>query len=107
MLTIHTSNVQLVLVLDGFHYPTSAWPDTAWTRTVDRNLNIDKNSRSGAYTLETQVCYNYAPEASVSYLTTKGQRVLPTTLGRYNGSTNGCRRASGALQTGLRAAVAR
>ena len=42
MLTIHMSNVQLVLVLDGFHYPTSAWPDTVWTRTVDRSLNIDK-----------------------------------------------------------------
>jgi hypothetical protein len=87
MLTIHMSNVQLVLVLDGFHYPTSAWPDTVWTRTVDRSLNIDQQPRSGAYTLETQVCYNYAPEASVSYLTTKGQRVAtynPGALQRVN-----------------------
>ena len=38
-------------------------------------------------TLETQVCYNCAPEATVSYPTTKGQRVTihdPRWLHRVN-----------------------
>ena len=75
MFTMHTSNMQLWMVLDGFHWPTSAWPETGWTKSIDLSLNIDQGSRSGAATVETQVCYNCAPEATVSDVTTQGQRV--------------------------------
>ena len=44
-------------------------------QTIVLNRYIDLESRSGASTLETQVCYNYAPEATVSYVATKGGRV--------------------------------
>ncbi len=70
---IHTTNVQLQMVLDGFHCPTSACPKTGSTRTADRSPSIDLESRSGASTLETQVCYNCALEATVSDVTTKGR----------------------------------
>ena len=61
--------------LDAFQYPTCACPEIGWTKPVDSSLNIDLKSRSGASILEAQVCYNCAPEATVSYLATKGQRV--------------------------------
>ena len=75
MFTMHTSNMQLWMVLDGFHWPTSAWPETGWTKPIDLSLNIDQGLRSGAATVETQVCYNCAPEATESDVTTQGQRV--------------------------------
>ena len=69
---IHTSNVQPFIVLDGIRCANSACPETVWTESIDLSPNIDLESRSGASTLETQVCYNCAPEATVSYLATKG-----------------------------------
>ena len=69
---IHTSNVQPFIVLDGIRCANSACPETVWTGPIDLSPNIDLESRSGASTLETQVCYNCAPEATVSYLATKG-----------------------------------
>ena len=55
--TIHTTNVQLWMVLDGFHCPTSAWLEARRTQTIDLSLNIDFQSRSGASAPETKVCY--------------------------------------------------
>ena len=75
MLTMQTSNVQPFIVLDGIRCANSARPETVWTQSIDLSPNIDLESRSGASTLETQVCYNYAPEATVSYVATKGGRV--------------------------------
>ena len=60
------------MVLDGFHCATSAYPETGWTDPIDLSLNIDLKPRSGASTLKTKCCYNFAPEATVSYPTTKG-----------------------------------
>ena len=73
MFTMHTSNMQLWMVLDGFHWPTSAWPETGWTKSIDLSLNIELELRSGASAGETQVCYNCALEATVSDVTTKGR----------------------------------
>ena len=87
MLTMHTTNVQVWMVLNGIYHPTSAWLDTGWVQTVDLSPNIDLESRSGASTLETQVCYNCAPKATVRHLATKGQRVAtydPRWLQRVN-----------------------
>ena len=72
---MHTSNMQLWMVLDGFHWPTSAWPETAWTKLIDLSLNTDLESRSGASAVETQVSYMYncAPEAIVSDATPQGR----------------------------------
>ena len=72
---IHTSNVQPFIVLDGIRCANSACPETVWAESIDLSPNTDLESRSGASTLETQVCYNYAPEATVSYVATKGGRV--------------------------------
>ena len=57
MLTMHTRNVQPSRVLDGFHCPSSACPETGWTESIDLSPNIDLESRSGASALQTQVCY--------------------------------------------------
>ena len=54
---IHTSNVQPFIVLDGIRCANSACPETVWTDSIDLSPNIDLESRSGASTLETQVCY--------------------------------------------------
>ena len=75
MLTMHTSNVQPFIVLDGLHCSTSACLETGWTQPIDLSPNIDLESRSGASALETQVCYQWCPEAIVSYVATKAQRV--------------------------------
>ena len=50
---IDTTNVQLQMVLDGFHCPTSACPKTGSTKTADRSPSIDLESWSGASTRET------------------------------------------------------
>ena len=73
MLTMQTSNVQPFIVLDGIRCPTSACLKTVWTEPIDLSPNIELESRSGASTLETQVCYNCALEATVSDVTTKGR----------------------------------
>ena len=73
MFTMHATNMQLWMVLDGFHWPTSAWPETGWTNSIDLSLNIDVESRSGASAVGTQVCCKCAPEATVSDVTTKGR----------------------------------
>jgi len=73
--------------LDAFQYPTCACPEIGRTKPVDSSLNIDLESRSGASTVETQVCYNCAPETTVSDVTTQGQRVTtydPRWLQRVN-----------------------
>ena len=57
MLTMQTSNVQPFIVLDGIRCANSACPETVWTQSIDLSPNIDLESRSGASTLETQVCY--------------------------------------------------
>ena len=57
MLTMHTSNVQPFIVLDGLHCSTSACLETGWTQPIDLSPNIDLESRSGASALQTQVCY--------------------------------------------------
>ena len=75
------------MVLVGFDYPTSNWQETGWTNSIDLSLNIDLESRPGASTVETQVCYNCAPETTVSDVTTQGQRVTtydPRWLQRVN-----------------------
>ena len=72
---MHTSNVQPSIVLDGFRCLSSACPETGWTESIDLSPNIDLESRSGASALETQVCYQWCPEAIVSYVATKAQRV--------------------------------
>ena len=59
MLTMHTSNVQPFIVLDGLHCSTSACLETGWTQPIDLSPNIDLESRSGASALETQVCYQW------------------------------------------------
>ena len=59
MLTMHTSNVQPSIVLDGFRCPSSACPETGWTESIDLSPNIDLESRSGASALETPVCYQW------------------------------------------------
>ena len=87
MLTMQTSNVQPFIVLDGIRCANSACPETVWTQSIDLSPNIDLESRSGASTLETQVCYNCAPKATVRHLATKGQRVAtydPRWLQRVN-----------------------
>ena len=73
MLTMQTSNVQPFIVLDGIRCANSACPETVWAQSIDLSPNIDLESRSGASTPETQVCYNYALEATVSDVTTKGR----------------------------------
>ena len=73
MLTMQTSNVQPFIVLDGIRCANSACPETVWAQSIDLSPNIDLESSSGASTLETQVCSNYAPEATVSVVTTKGR----------------------------------
>jgi hypothetical protein len=55
MAKIHTSNVQLFVVLDGFQYPTSGCPDVTCVHSIDLHLNIDQQPRSRMSTLETQV----------------------------------------------------
>ena len=75
MLTMQTSSVQPFIVLDGLPCPTSACLETGWTDPIDLSPNIDLESRSGAPALETQVCCNCVPEAIVSYVATKAQRV--------------------------------
>ena len=73
MLTMHTRNVQPSRVLDGFHCPSSACPETGWTESIDLSPNIDLESRSGASAVGTQVCCKCAPEATLSDVTTKGR----------------------------------
>ena len=70
---MHTSNVQPFIVLDGIRCANSACPETVWAQSIDLSPNIDLESRSGASTPETQVCYNCALEATVSDVTTKGR----------------------------------
>jgi hypothetical protein len=55
MVKIHTSNVQLFVVLDGFQYPTSGCADVTCVHSIDLHLNIDQQPRSRMSTLETQV----------------------------------------------------
>ena len=56
MVHIDTSNVQLFMVLDCIQYSNSGCPDVACVQSIDLHLNIDQQPRSGASTLETQVC---------------------------------------------------
>jgi len=56
MVQIDTSNVQLFMVLDCIQYSNSGCPDVACVQSIDLHLNIDQQPRSGASTLETQVC---------------------------------------------------
>ena len=56
MVKIDTSNVQLFMVLDCFQYPSSGCVDVTCAQSIDLHLNIDQQPRSGASTLETQVC---------------------------------------------------
>jgi hypothetical protein len=56
MVKIDTSNVQLSMVLDCFRHPTSGCQDVTCAQSIDLHLNIDQQPRSGASTLETQVC---------------------------------------------------
>ena len=56
MVKIDTSYVQLFMVLDGFHCPTSGCLDVICAQSIDLHLNIDQQPRSGASAMETQVC---------------------------------------------------
>ena len=53
----HNPHVQLRMLLDGLHCPTSAHPEAGWTSAIDLTLNINLQSRSGASAPETKVCY--------------------------------------------------
>ena len=55
MVKIDTSYVQLFMVLDGFHCPTSGYLDVTCAQSIDLHLNIDQQPRSRMSTLETQV----------------------------------------------------
>ena len=57
--------------------------------------------------LQTHVCYTFAPQALWASWRRKGNLWLHMTLDSYNGSTNGCGRASEMLRTGLPAAEGR